>query len=180
MFNLQSLTKQTVCRLLTLAIIFCLSGMANVFCCLTKCQIVPKQHLTATQSSDSSCHETATLTSKSDCCSIENREESSESLCSEDTENTTDIALQSKKDDGQADTTLSYLKGSSCQMKCCLPSDEVVDITRVPRLDNTIEVNNLHLAFSTYINKRNVYLSSPVEKLPDQEKTYLLCCVFLI
>jgi hypothetical protein len=178
MFNFQSLIKHAVWRLLTLAIIFCLSGMMNIVCCFAKCQIVTKE-FSVSQTNNASCHqsETTDLIAESDSCSVTGQscEESSEELSLEITapQNTLDNSSQENK-------TSSYQKAPTCKMSCCLPSDEVIDITPLPRLDSPIAVNSLHLVFSTTIGKDKTHLAWPIEKLPDQEKTYLRCCVFLI
>lgn len=177
MFNFQSLIKQTILRLLALAIIFCLSGMGNIVCCFTKCQIVAKETCT-TQKDVSSCHKSESIdliAENSSCCV---KEES----CEEPTKETSDCsASQNELDNNNQENNISgYGKDPSCKMSCCLPSDEVVDITRIPRIDSTVAVNNLHIVVSTSIAKHKTYLSWPIEKLPDQEKTYLRCCVFLI
>ncbi len=177
MFNLQNLIQQIIYRTLVLAIIFCLSGIANVVCCIAKCEIVIEVFSTA-QTTDSSCHknETVSLIAESgiSCCVKQSCEESTDDLSLET------ISLEEVDNDCEESEPDGYSKDSSCKMICCLPSEEVVDITPIPRLDGTIAVNYLQLVSSNITTKSKTHLLWPVQNLPSQEKTYLRCCVFLI
>lgn len=178
MFSLKNLIKQTIYNLLALAIIFCLSGMMNIVCCFAKCQIVT-QEICATQENEPDCHESSGLfvESGSDCCVKvkENSDENSQECFSE-------ISIEIEETDSfsQETETCDYVEESSCKMSCCLPSDEAVDITRLPKLDSYAAVNTLYLAFTEARQKDKIYLSPPTRNFSDQEKTYLKCCVFLI
>ncbi len=191
MFNLQSLIQQIIYRTLALAIIFCLSGLANVVCCFAKCEIGTKEFFT--QTSDSGCHksETVNLIAESSSCSVESsscslKNSGSCSLkesCEESSEDSSleTISLEEEEIDNCEESEQDgYLNGSSCKMSCCLPSDDVVDITPIPRLYGDITVNHLRLVSSNATSKNKTCLLWPVENLPSQEKTYLRCCVFLI
>lgn len=172
MLDIRNLVKQLIYKSLALAVIFCLSGMMSIVCCLAKCQIVISDSVVL---QNSACHESQeTLSSleleeESNCCSTEACEESE----SNSLENHT---CQKINEESQKD----YLKSSNCKMTCCLPSEEAVDITRVPRVDSTLAVNSLYLVLFDNITKDKSPLFLPVENLPSQEKTYLKCCVFLI
>lgn len=193
MLNTQTFLLKLIKQSLALAIIFCLSGITNIVCCFAKCQTsIEKTCHQNSSNLTTSCHESDPIDQTTCNASSETSQESS---CSQDdnqncciTDNTSDsdnLSL-SINDLNTCDflTTNNleniFSTGSSCRMKCCLPSEETVDIPRVPRLDDLKTVTITELSYSNFIKEQVVFISFPNKKIADQEKTYLWCCVFLI
>jgi hypothetical protein len=176
MFTLRNLIKQITYRSLALAIIFCLSGMLNIICCVAKCEIAKSGFLPNQESL--SCHQTQSSFEKSSCCSKE-ESDSSSNTCSKTPSNISSSEVDEDSNDKQTQI-LEYTKDASCRMSCCLPSEEPVDVTRTPKLDVTLIPNSLNLVALYNTAKTKIYLDLPIENLPDQEKSYLKHCVFLI
>lgn len=165
MSNFATFIKQLTYQILALTIVFCLSGMSNIVCCITKCEIVKPQIVS---SKSSSCHQTKdeNLTEHS-CCITKSGEDAN-----------TLVQTQSN-DNSKSSLAVKHFKDFSTKMGCCLPSDEAFDITRVSYLDGLSLTNNASLiAVPTFKFSKNSFL--PTKKILTQEKTYLRCCVFLI
>lgn len=187
MLNVQTVFLKLIKQSLALAIIFCLSGMASIVCCFTKCQVDLETTCHQTTNTESNCQESdfkeAETCVSSEEISLENScsENNSENCCSTNesstknlsNSNTCEFLLSSDVVDG-------FNSDSSCKMKCCLPSEEVVDIPRIPRLDDLKTITVTEISYSNVLQEQTVFFIFPIKKLVNQEKTYLRCCVFLI
>lgn len=189
MLNVQKVLLKLIKQSLALAIIFCLSGMASIVCCFTKCQVDLETtcHQNSASFTESSCQESDFEESEtcvsSEEISLENScsENNTQSCCSTDksstenlsNSNTCEFLLSSELVDG-------FNSDSSCKIKCCLPSEEVVDIPRIPRLDDLKTLTVTEISYSNVLQEQTVFFIFPIKKLVNQEKTYLRCCVFLI
>ncbi|MBK7995535.1 MAG: hypothetical protein IPK14_19825 [Blastocatellia bacterium] len=184
MLNVQKVFLKLIKQSLALAIIFCLSGMASIVCCFTKCQVDLETtcHQTSASFTESNCQESDF--EESETCAAS--EISLETSCSENnsqncctTDNTTNN-LTSCEFLLSNDLVEGFNSDSSCKMKCCLPSEEVLDIPRIPRLDDLKIIITTELSYPTVVKEQIIFTSFPIKKLVNQEKTYLRCCVFLI
>lgn len=174
--TLRNLIKQITYKSLALTIIFCLSGMLNIICCVAKCEIAKSGFLPNQETL--SCHQTQSSFEKSSCCSKEEPKNSS-NTCSKTLSNSSNPETDKDSNNKQSQI-LNYTNDVSCGMSCCLPSEEPIDVTRTPKLDVTLVPNSLNLVAVYNTAKDKTYLDLPIENLPDQEKSYLKHCVFLI
>jgi hypothetical protein len=192
MLNVQNVFLKLIKQSLALAIIFCLSGMASIVCCFTKCQI----------DLEKTCHQSsANLTTEKTCQEISVEESETcgsneillESSCSEKnnencctTSSTTDNTTNNTNNLTSCDFLLNsnleegFNSDSSCRIKCCLPSEEVLDIPRIPKLDDLKTITITEISYPSIFQEQAVFFIFPIKKLVNQEKTYLRCCVFLI
>ncbi len=188
MLNVQTFLLKLIKQSLALAIIFCLSGMASIVCCFTKCQVDLETtcHQNSTSFTENSCQESDF--EESETCAVSEislesscSENNSENCCSTnesstenlDNSNTCEFLLSTDLEDG-------FNSDSSCKIKCCLPSEEVLDIPRIPRLDDLKTITVTEISYSNIFQEQTVFFIFPIKKLVNQEKTYLRCCVFLI
>lgn len=190
MLNVQKVFLKLIKQSLALAVIFCLSGMASIVCCFTKCQIDLEKtchQSSANLTTEKTCQENSI--EESETCTTTTDEIALESNCSQD--NTENCCIPDESPNNYInsnscefllsnDLVEGFNSDSSCKMKCCLPSEEVLDIPRIPRIDDLKIITTTELSYPTVVKEQIIFPSFSIKKLVNQEKTYLRCCVFLI
>lgn len=179
MFSTKLVTIKTACQILALAIVFCLSGMSNIVCCLTKCALIIEKSTSVKHNTtkENTCHKDSSLSLLNDedsCCkSHDNTSNPTSDLFTTSDLKTSDIDLEQT-------SVFTKANDFQCKMICCLPSGQVVDIPQISQVNPAINISNPHSTFSTSTVEKNSFSIWPVEKVINQEHTYLRCCVFLI
>jgi hypothetical protein len=151
--------------------------MSNVVCCLTKCALISPKSVAVKHSvktNQESCQKNLSeMDNDHSCCISDNENQATDRYVSLSD-------LKTGKFQIEKDSIFTTTNDFQCKMICCLPSDQIIDITQVSQINPAINVNKPHIGFSTNIVEKNKYSALPVEKFINQDQTYLRCCVFLI